>query len=105
MGVGGMFSSVVGAFLTQYYHPKYTFLIYSLYGLVVMYLGFYLSDESDSEKEDKGDAKDKIDGKISDEKVEGFMDKFKDSLNQIKQALEMPEIYLSLSFYILSALC
>lgn len=40
MGVGGMFSSVVGAYITQYHHPKYTFLIYSLYGLIVMYLGF-----------------------------------------------------------------
>lgn len=100
-----MFSSVVGAFLTQYYHPKYTFLIYSLYGLVVMYLGFYLSDVNESEKEGTGNGEDKIVAKKTDGKVDGFVDKFTDSLNQIKQALTMPEIYLSLSFYVLSALC
>lgn len=45
MGVGGMFSSLVGAYVTQYHHPKYTFLIYSVYGLVVMYLGLFINDD------------------------------------------------------------
>lgn len=39
LGVGGMFSSLAGAYLTEYHHPKITYLIYSLYGLVVMFLG------------------------------------------------------------------
>lgn len=45
MGFGGMFGSVVGAYVTQYLHPKYTFLIYSLYGLVIAYLGINLSQD------------------------------------------------------------
>lgn len=38
-------------------------------------------------------------------KTDGFMEQFLTCVNQIKQALAMPEIYLSLSFYVLSALC
>lgn len=48
LGVGGMFSSIAGAYLTQYYHPKYIYLFYSLYGLVVMFLGINLSKDDES---------------------------------------------------------
>lgn len=47
-----MFSSVIGAYVTQYHHPKYTFLIYSFYGLVVMYLGFNLEKDDETTDED-----------------------------------------------------
>lgn len=49
MGAGGMFGSIIGAFITQYYHPKWAFLIYSLFGLIVMILGINL--DSDVEKD------------------------------------------------------
>lgn len=80
MGVGGMFSSVVGACITQYYHPKYTFLIYSFYGLVVMVLGFYMDTYYEVENEEKGkDVKESV--KKADEKSETFTETFKLSVN------------------------
>ena len=52
LGVGGMFSSIAGAYLTQYHHPKYTYLIYSFYGLIVMYLGLNLSKDDELSSDD-----------------------------------------------------
>ena len=53
-----MFGSLVGGYLTEYMHPRYSFLAYSLFGLIVMVLGIRLSpkaefDESDEKKETK----------------------------------------------------
>jgi len=58
MGAGGMFGSLVGGYLTEYMHPRYSFLTYSIFGLIVMLLGIKLSakaeiDESDEKKETK----------------------------------------------------
>ena len=58
MGAGGVFGSLVGGYLTEYMHPRYSFWAYSLFGLIVMVLGIRLSpkaefDESDEKKETK----------------------------------------------------
>jgi uncharacterized membrane protein YfcA len=52
MGAGGICGSLAGGFLTQNYHPKYSFLIYSIFGLIVMLLGFNLNKSTDSDKEE-----------------------------------------------------
>lgn len=81
MGVGGMFSSVVGAYVTQYHHPKYTFLFYSFYGLMVIYLGINLShDDVQSEEEATDEQKNQ---KKEPEVKRSFSEEFKLSLNQI----------------------
>ena len=49
MAIGGVCGSLAGGFLTSNFHPKYSFLIYSLFGLVVMLLGINLSNNADSE--------------------------------------------------------
>ena len=53
-----MFGSLVGGYLTEYMHPRYSFLAYSIFGIIVMVLGIRLSpkaeiDESDEKKETK----------------------------------------------------
>jgi MFS family permease len=45
MGVGGVFGSLVAGYMTEYYHPKWSFLIYSFYGIVVATLGMLLDIE------------------------------------------------------------
>lgn len=49
MGAGGICGSLAGGFLTQNYHPKYSFLIYSIFGLIVMLIGFNLNKSTDSD--------------------------------------------------------
>jgi hypothetical protein len=52
MGAGGICGSLAGGFLTQNYHPKYSFLIYSIFGLIVMLLGFNLNKSTDNDLEE-----------------------------------------------------
>ena len=75
MGSGGVFGSLVGGYLTEYMHPRYSFLAYSIFGIIVMVLGIRLSpkaeiDESDEKKETKS-----------------FIVQFQICLNQIKKAI------------------
>lgn len=82
LGVGGMFSSVAGAYLTQYYHPKYTYLIYSVYGLIVMFLGINLSKDDESTEDDADSLKKSSEKNNS--SPQSFSHHFKLSLDQIK---------------------
>jgi uncharacterized membrane protein YfcA len=52
-GIGGIIGSVVGGLLIQHMHPKYSFLLYSLMGIVISFNGLFLTkvSESDSEEE------------------------------------------------------
>lgn len=55
MGAGGMFGSLLGAIVTEHYHPKWSFLAYSIFGLIVMILGVLLDKnvEIDEEEDSK----------------------------------------------------
>jgi uncharacterized membrane protein YeaQ/YmgE (transglycosylase-associated protein family) len=44
-GIGGLLGSLVGGVMTQYFHPKYSFMSYSFMGLVVAVNGLYLTKE------------------------------------------------------------
>jgi len=48
-GLGGILGSFASGILTQYYHPKYSFLLYSFMGLVVAFNGLYLDEESEQD--------------------------------------------------------
>jgi uncharacterized membrane protein YfcA len=50
LGAGGMVGSLLGAYLTEYYHPKYAFLIYSFLGLIVMILGILLDSNVENDE-------------------------------------------------------
>ena len=49
--MGGMVGSLLGGYMTEYYHPKYSFLGYSLIGLVVMILGLNLDKAAEMDEE------------------------------------------------------
>jgi MFS family permease len=42
LGAGGVVGSLIGAFITEYSNPMNSFLIYSIFGLIVMILGMRL---------------------------------------------------------------
>lgn len=46
-GLGGAIGSLMSGILTQYYHPKYSFLIYSFMGLLISIIGLQLNEESE----------------------------------------------------------
>ena len=52
-GVGGIIGSFASGILTQYYHPKYSFLLYSFMGLFVSISGLYLTPESELDHEEE----------------------------------------------------
>ena len=53
--MGGIVGSVLGGLMIQYTHPKYSFLLYSVMGLVITTNGMYLtkSTEEDTPDEDE----------------------------------------------------
>jgi uncharacterized membrane protein YfcA len=48
-GIGGILGSVIGGLLIQYTHPKYSFLLYSLMGIVISVNGLYLTKASEED--------------------------------------------------------
>ena len=49
-GVGGAIGSLMSGILTQYYHPKYSFLFYSFMGLVISIIGLNLNEDSEEDE-------------------------------------------------------
>ena len=45
--VGGVLGCILGGYMTENYHPKWCFLLYSFSGLLVIYYTFFLSPESE----------------------------------------------------------
>ena len=48
-GIGGILGSVLGGLMIQYFHPKYSFLLYSIMGLVIAINGVFLTKESEED--------------------------------------------------------
>ena len=48
-GVGGILGCIAGGIMTQYFHPKYSFLLYSFFGLIVSFNGLYLTKASEED--------------------------------------------------------
>ena len=91
MGAGGMVGSLMGGYMTEYYHPKYSFLGYSMLGLVVMILGIRLDKSAEMDEE-------------AEEKKGSFIFELKKSFGQIKDAFAIPEIHMTLLFYLINGL-
>ena len=87
LGAGGIFGASLGGYLTENSHPRVSFLIYSLFGVVVMILGVFLKVDETENKIEKS-----------------VFSTIKLHLVKIKEALYMPEIYQTLLFYILCGL-
>mmetsp|Transcript_13088 Transcript_13088/g.22088 ORF Transcript_13088/g.22088 Transcript_13088/m.22088 type:complete len:291 (+) Transcript_13088:622-1494(+) len=90
-----MFGSLLGGFMTEYFHPSYSFLLYSLFGLVVMLLGFNLDPEAE---EDVTAAEDEKGRKRA------FLEEVRHNLSQIRGAIKLPEVYQTLVFFLLVGL-
>lgn len=48
-GVGGLLGCLVGGVMTQYTHPRWSYLLYSVFGLIVAINGSYLTLESEED--------------------------------------------------------
>jgi hypothetical protein len=48
-GIGGVIGSLTSAVFTQYFHPKWCILIYSILGFFITYTGLILNPEIDKE--------------------------------------------------------
>jgi len=84
LGAGGAFGSLFGGYLSEYAHPKWSILLYSMFGLVVMCLGLMLEEK---EQQLSAEIKNKPLSKV-----------FLDNLKQVREAMLMPEIYQTIAF-------
>jgi MFS family permease len=48
-GIGGIIGSICGGLLIQYMHPKNSFLLYSVMGVIVSINGLYLTKEAETD--------------------------------------------------------
>ena len=48
-GVGGLLGCLIGGVMTQYTHPRWSYLLYSVFGLIVAINGSYLTLESEED--------------------------------------------------------
>jgi MFS family permease len=75
LGIGGIFGSIFSAFMTEYMHPRYSYIAYSSVGLLTAYVASKLSPDAerdDFEKEaKKADTGGKTDGSDSSDEGEG----------------------------------
>jgi uncharacterized membrane protein YfcA len=51
-GLGGVIGGIIGGLTTQYSHPKYLFIAYSLMGLLVSFQGYSMNKEAEQTHED-----------------------------------------------------
>ena len=90
LGLGGACGSLVGAYITEYSHPRWAFLIYSFLGLIVMALGAMLDPSVEMEAaSDEGKAKPQL------------LENLKRSASQVRAALRLEEIYRVILFFLL----
>lgn len=89
-GIGGIFGSFFGGYMTQYYHPRYSFFAYAFMGIVVAAIGSMLNPESETDP----------DQPVEDEEV-GFLEKFGQNLGEILSAVLMPEMYLVVLYFVI----
>lgn len=75
--------------MTQYFHPKWCFLIYSIIGLFIAYSGIKLNPEIDEE---------------GIEEMNGFVVDIKRSFREVWEIRHIPQIYKVLLFLVLRGL-
>ena len=47
--LGGLLGCVTAAIMTKYFHPRYSFFLYSFMGLIVSFNGMYLTKASEED--------------------------------------------------------
>ena len=124
-GIAGVVGCIVAAIMTEKYHPRYSFLGYGLYGLVLFIACFFLSAASEREyargevpyqSDFSSELKDgqtpseaaasrkRIQDEIGAPGEEGFCYNFKRNMRGIGYALMRREIYFLIIYFILDGL-
>lgn len=106
-GIGGVAGCLLGGYMTQYCHPKYSFLIFSIMGLVLALCGLGLSSESELDEHELEERRAGRQGR--EEQNEGggltqLMSKLSTNICHVYQALLMKEIYMVLFFFLANGL-
>ena len=52
-GVGGILGCITGGIMTQYFHPRYSFLCYSFFGIIVAIIGSQLTKECEEDEDNE----------------------------------------------------
>lgn len=99
-GVGGIMGCVIGGVMTQYFHPRYSFLLYSIFGMISAVNGMQLTKESESDQVELNESQDSL----ASQQPEGFYAKLRLNISQIISAIKMPEIYLVILYFVFSGL-
>jgi MFS family permease len=85
-GFGGITGAIVSAVMTEYFHPKWCILIYSILGFFIAYSGIMLNKEIDKEG-------------LSE--MNGFFTDLKKSFKELWEIRKIPEIYKVILFILL----
>ena len=88
-GIGGVLGCLLGGFLTEKLHPKYSYLIFSIMGLILVASGINLSANAE-----------RVEQVVEEGEEQG--EQMKRNLKQVFGAIMMPEIYLVLLYFILN---
>ena len=110
--VGGLLGCFLSGIMTQYFHPKYSFLSYSFMGLVVSLNAMFLTQESEQDhlaREEQSREEERINSvensRTSQEnEAAGFWPKLGANMRHIGQAMIMPEIYMVILFFVINGL-
>ena len=85
-GFGGITGAIVSAVMTEYFHPKWCILIYSILGFFIAYSGIMLNKDIDREG-------------LSE--MNGFFTDLKKSIKELWEIRKIPEIYKVILFILL----
>ena len=89
LAIGGVLGSIFAAFFTEYFQPRHSFMLSSVFGLIMTTFGFFISKAAEGLTEDNTRQK------------SGFMFNIKRNWNEVKIAVRFPAIYRTLLFFIL----
>lgn len=104
-GLGGVAGCLLGGYMTQYCHPKYSFLIFSIMGLILALCGLGLSAECEL---DEQELQAELTGQQAREQrnqlggCSQILHKLSVNLGHIYNALLMKEIYMVLLFFLVN---